>query len=100
MRVGNITRGSGGNTTLHFMVAGHGMNPTAGARFFGTNLLSELDVPGEYFISTKDPKSVMLYYMPKSPLKGWRADPVLSRSAYALHVRNTTGVTVVQKRLS
>jgi len=101
MRVGNITRGGvGGNTTLFFKVAGHGMNPKPGARFFGTNLLTELDVPGEYFISTKDPNAVMLYYMPASPANEWRTEPVLSRSAYALHVRDTVGVTVQGMRLA
>lgn len=50
--------------------ARHEYGVRAGARYLGTNLLCELDSPGEYFI---DRSAGRLYFWPPSPIKSGQA---------------------------
>lgn len=64
------------------------------ARYIGLNLLSELDVPGEYYISERTSK---LFYLPSTPLDAWqgqRDEPVLSMSATAVMLDGVSNVTI------
>ncbi len=51
------------------------------ARYFGLNLLSELDAPGEYHVSRA---TGLLHYLPAVPLESWTEDPVFSVNATAV----------------
>ena len=63
------------------------------ARFYGVNLLSELDVPGEYFI---DEKALQLYFLPPGGITQIASKPiVLSVNASAV-VTLATGTKHVQ----
>ena len=100
MRLGAISRTTSGDALVNFTAASHSMNPTAGARFVGLNLLAELDVPGEYYIS---PRDMLLYYMPHAnDTSSWTTDPVLATAAgrYALSIANSTGITVTGLRVA
>lgn len=67
---------------------GDGSDPNA--RFYGVNLLSELDAPGEYFL---DRQARRLYFYPPLPLTEWGDDaPVLTMAKVALEMSNTQHV--------
>eukprot|EP00928_Gymnodinium_smaydae_P074702 TRINITY_DN5772_c0_g2_i1.p1 TRINITY_DN5772_c0_g2~~TRINITY_DN5772_c0_g2_i1.p1 ORF type:complete len:483 (-),score=37.64 TRINITY_DN5772_c0_g2_i1:232-1680(-) len=62
------------------------------ARFYGVNLLCELDAPGEYYIN-KD--NGTLYFMPPQPLEQWPAgmDLFLTSADVALNISGTSHVS-------
>ena len=62
----------------------------ANARYFGLNLVSELDTAGEYYISRS---SGLLYYLPAVPLANWddtTGIPVLSVNQSAIFLQSDT----------
>jgi hypothetical protein len=60
------------------------------ARWFGLNLLSELDDVGEYHIS----KAGVLSYMPASPPSTWKVSPVVSRNVTCITIAGTQHVHI------
>jgi hypothetical protein len=60
------------------------------ARFWGLNLLSELDSPREYFIT----KSGTIYYWPELPISMWSAVPVVSSVGIGVKLDETSHVTL------
>ena len=71
-------------------VAGPAGPGTRNARWIGLNLLSELDVVGEYHIS----KAGVLSYMPASPPSSWKVNPVVSRNATCITIAGTQHVHI------
>lgn len=70
------------------------------ARYVGLNLLSELDSPNEYYISSRN---ATVYFMPAAPVSQWREDPVVSVGAVAVDLDGVahvtlTGVTVAHAK--
>jgi hypothetical protein len=60
------------------------------ARFFGVNLLSELDVPNEYYIDTKG----KIYYYPAAPISEWTDTPTVSVNMTAVSLDGSSHVTL------
>ena len=86
--------------SINNVTSKHGISFTAGskgpqvkpnARYVGINLLSELDVPGEYYISNT---TGMIHYIPHVPLNEWKTAPVLSTNTAALVIDNQINVTI------
>eukprot|EP01052_Picozoa_sp_SAG31_P026426 SAG31_NODE_2393_length_5793_cov_18.326484_6_plen_465_part_00 len=60
------------------------------ARFFGLNILSELDTPGEYYIDSRG----MIYYWPEFPQEQWSDMPVISASDVAVTLDGVSYVSL------
>ena len=60
------------------------------ARFFGVNLLSELDVPNEFFIDSKG----KIYYYPAAPMTEWIDIPTVSVNMTAVSLDGTSHVSL------
>jgi hypothetical protein len=76
-----------------------GPQPKRNPRFFGLNLLSEIDAPNEYFIS----RAGVVSFLPARPMAEWRESPVLSVNHTAVSIDGVShvvlrGLTVVRKR--
>jgi hypothetical protein len=76
--------GNGANVTLPLSVKKN-------ARFLGLNLLSELDTPGEFFISKTQQR---VFYYPRAPVSEWTEAPVVSTGDVALSLDGSRHVTV------
>jgi len=60
------------------------------ARYFGLNILSELDAPDEFYISSEG----LLYYYPEVPIHSWTEDPVLSVAPFVVDMSRVKHVSL------
>lgn len=60
------------------------------ARFWGINLLSELDTPNEFFIS----KAGKIYYWPALPSAMWASEPVVSDASVGVKLDGASHLTL------
>jgi hypothetical protein len=60
------------------------------ARFFGLNLLSELDAEQEFYID----KAGRIYYWPATPIESWTDDPIVSVNMTAVGLDGTSHVAL------
>ena len=66
------------------------------ARWVGLNLLSEIDVAGEYHISAAG----VLSYMPSSPPATWKTNPVVSQNSTCINITGVAHVTIKGMRIA
>lgn len=80
-------------SALLWAVGAAGPQVKKNARYFGLNLLSELDAPGEYFVSREND---LLYYQPAVSMDKWAAAdvPVLSVNATAVTLDGTRHIVL------
>ena len=77
--VANISAADGGADAGAARRLGDDDQPDA--RFYGVNLLCELDAPGEYYVNEDNGT---LYFYPPSPLAAWPADASVALTAGAV----------------
>jgi hypothetical protein len=83
----SATSSGGGNVTVGLPT---GVVAKPHARFYGLNLLSELDTPDEYYIDAKG----KIYYWPASPPEAWSSAPHVSVNMTAVKLDGTSHVTL------
>merc|ERR1719460_2378431 len=70
-------------------------SPKPNARFYGLNLLSELDSPGEFYLDTA---KQLLHVVPPNSVQGgpdaWKSGPVLSLKSAVVNISGTSHVKV------
>ena len=91
--VSNNNSNNGSSQGIAWAVGSQGPQVKKNARYFGLNLLSELDIPGEYFISNK---TGLIHYLPinaQAP-STWTEDPVLSTNTSCITLDHRKNVTI------
>jgi hypothetical protein len=79
------------NNGIEWSVSSDGPQIKKNARYFGLNILSELDTMGEYYVSRKDG---LIYYYPHIPIDQWQSLPVLSVNESAVVIDNRKNVVL------
>ena len=77
-------------STMHGDFRHHNNRVDSSARFFGLNILSELDSPSEYYID----EDGMAYYWPAVPKERWTEAPVISVADVAVMLDGTSHITL------
>jgi hypothetical protein len=85
------------NGSFHITMQPATEAPKANARFYGLNFLSELDVPGEFYLELSDTVQ-KLYLIPPASMEGspttWESGPVIALKEAVVNISGTTGVSV------
>jgi len=61
------------------------------AKFYGTNLLCELDAPNEFYL---DEATQTVYFYPPTPLEQWTEGPYITQALFAVNVSGTSHITL------